>query len=85
MTTFQYTPLQFSNWIWTLEELADGGADGSVALLVFLFGLAVYFLNVIIAAREVENVRESAPARVRADDALQHPEPAKLAASPWDK
>jgi hypothetical protein len=85
MSTFQYTPLQFSNWIWTLEELADGSADGSVAVLVFLVGLAIFFLNLILAAPEAENVRETAPERVRADDALQHPEPVKLAASPWDK
>jgi hypothetical protein len=53
-----------------------------------LIGAALIFLvNLIVATKEIEQVRQEAPARVRQDDLELHPElaPKEIKpSSPWD-
>lgn len=71
-----YTLLQIPNWMWTLIEAGDGDIWATPAApILVLFGAAVIFLvNLIVAAKEVEEVRQEEPERVRQDDLELHPE-----------
>jgi ABC-type transport system involved in multi-copper enzyme maturation permease subunit len=84
---FEYTPLQMSNWIWTLYEIGRDRAavsDGTPWFLAF-GALAVFLLNFVFAAGEVEKTRLAAPQRVLDDEALLHPAPKPAKRSPWDE
>jgi len=88
-TTFGYTILQLPNFLWTLVEVVDGSvARGSaeLALIVGSVGGVVFLLNMIVAASEVEHVRQQAPQRVLEDEAQLHPRPAdRKKRNPWDE
>ncbi len=84
-----YTALQVINWFWTLLEAGDGDimATPVVPILVLLGAAVIFLVNLIAAAREVEEVRQEAPHRVRQDDLELHPELAieeRKPTSPWD-
>ena len=86
-SSFEYSALQLSNWCWTLIEIANDRAattDGTVWLLVFT-AAAVFLLNFIFAAKEVEEVRLAAPNRVLQDELELHPEAKPAKRSPWDE
>jgi len=88
-TTFGYTMLQLPNFFWTLVEVVDGSvARGSteLAIIVASVGGVVFLANLIVAAREVEHVRQQAPQRVLEDEAALHPRPAdRKKRNPWDE
>lgn len=69
-TRMEYSPLQVTNWMWTLSEVSDGkfNADRSIPLLVFGVGMVVYILHIALAAGEVEKQRAATPLRVREED-----------------
>jgi hypothetical protein len=84
-----YSVLQAPNWMWTFYEVIDN--RGTTALLsqlvVHASAIFVFFINVIFAAREVEQVRQETPQRVVEDELELHPEKAEKPAeprSPWD-
>ncbi|MEX2175695.1 MAG: hypothetical protein WD872_15125 [Pirellulaceae bacterium] len=87
-TTFDYTPLQLPNWIWTIYETIDvpgAGLPVTAFIYVGLFGLTMFVVNLVLSAREVEHVRLRAPRRVQEDEAELHPQPVKIVKkSPWD-
>jgi hypothetical protein len=87
-SSFEYTPLQLTNWIWTLYETIDSPTAGLPAfawIIVGLAGTALFLINLVLTAREVEHVRLQAPRRVQEDEAALHPQPARMAKkSPWD-
>jgi hypothetical protein len=83
---FSYTTLQIPNWAWTFGELLRFGATGNgtlAASVVIPVGGLVFLANFVLAARAVEHVRQSAPARVQEDDLALHPTPHKKL-NPWD-
>lgn len=88
MGSFEYSPLQITNWAWTLAEIANDRAattDGTVLILGFT-AAAVFLLNFILAAKEVEKIRIAAPNRVLQDELELHPPEAKpVKRSPWDE
>jgi|GEM_PF-254795 len=87
-STFEYSPLQISNWWWTLIEIGmdrSVTSDGTIWVLIFV-ALAVFVLNFILAAKEVEQTRLAAPNRVLQDELELHPPPAKVVKrGPWDE
>lgn len=87
-TTFEYTSLQLPNWIWTIYETIDQAGAGLPVyawLVVGAVGLAIFLINLVLTAREVEHVRLQAPRRVQEDEAALHPQIVKpLKKSPWD-
>lgn len=88
LSTFEYSVLQLPNWMWTLNEIAEDrtGLGRVIGGVVFLAGGAIFFVNLIVASREVENVRQAAPQRVLEDERELHPPvEKKVALSPWDK
>ncbi|MHB0960944.1 MAG: ABC transporter permease [Pirellulaceae bacterium] len=85
-----YTALQAPNWLWTLVEAADGNTSATLpaAILVAVAALLSFGANLVAAAREVEQVRQEAPARVQLDERELHPERVaveKRPASPFDE
>ncbi len=83
---FDYSMLQITNWMWTLVEVADGGAWGISNVVVTLASVAsvIFLANLIQASGEVQVVRLVAPERVLSDDAALLPAP-KKPKSPWDE
>lgn len=68
--SIEYSELQMSNWIWTLEQAGRGkGMSWLVMFPVCGFGLVVLAVNLILAGREVEATRMDAPDRVQLDEA----------------
>jgi len=99
---FDYSPLQTSNWLWTSVEMVDDSLMTSrvpspvlplvsegvvIVMLVGGAGLFFFAINVILALREVEAVRQETPQRVKDDDQQLKLEdaPAQSPASPWDE
>jgi hypothetical protein len=84
-----YSELQAPNWWWTIYEAIDGdmGAYPVVPVLVVGAGLMMFLVNMVLAAREVEQVRQETPDRVMKDEIELHPEKAevpKVSSSPFD-
>lgn len=84
-----YTPLQVTNWAWTLVETGahDIWSWAIVPLSVFTGAGLILVLNLILAMREVEQVRLQTPQRVVEDELELHPEkaaPIHRPSSPWD-
>ncbi|MDX1948124.1 MAG: hypothetical protein SFU86_22230 [Pirellulaceae bacterium] len=86
-TPWEYSWLQLPNWAWTLSEIG-GWRRSAVGFwevtIIAGCGLAIFLANLIVAAREVEFVRQQAPRRVLEDDAALHPAALKTKKSPWD-
>jgi len=85
----EYSELQFSNWFWTLMEIADDNpmAITNAPFLVALAGGVIFVANLLFAMIEVDHVRQETPQRVVEDERQLHPE--KFAQptakkSPWD-
>jgi hypothetical protein len=76
-----YTPLQIPNWFWTLMETGEGNSPAVMTAVIPVVGMAMLMLlvNLAVAAREVEQVRQEAPVRVQLDDLELRPQrpPAK--------
>ncbi len=87
-TSFEYTMLQYPNWIWTIYETIDAPGAGlpqSAFIVIGSFGLVMLLINLVLTAREVEHVRLLAPRRVQEDEAQLHPQVVKVVKkSPWD-
>ena len=71
-----YSALQVTNWFWTLGFAADGKLLGTplVPLVVTLSALAMLLINLLLARREVEQVRQQTPERVWQDEVERRPE-----------
>ena len=81
-----YSPLQATNWWWTLQEVSDNSLPNSlVPLGVIVVASLMFVLNLVFTTYEVEQVRRATPQRVLEDERQLHPEtkPAKRH-SPWD-
>ena len=82
-----YSPLEFSNWAWTITEVLDRGKGTGlqVCLPVFLVGMGIFLLNLLEAAAEVEHTRTAIPIRILEEEAALHPAPAApRKKTPWD-
>ena len=67
-----YSDLQMINWFWTLIETIDGSWVMWPAVVTMGFAAtAMFVLNLVLAAREVEATRLIAPVRVLEDDAAE--------------
>jgi hypothetical protein len=71
-----YTVLQMTNWFWTLGYAADRKLlnEPAVPVVVTLFAVVMLVINLVLARREVEQVRQEIPQRVRQDEWELHPE-----------
>lgn len=67
---FRYTWLQIPNWGLTIATAVDrpGGVTPGVPLAVHATAVAVFVLNLILAAKEVHQLRETTPERVLEDE-----------------
>lgn len=86
--TFSYSILQISNFFWTLYEVVERGPFGGseLALIVGSVGGVIFLANLLVAAREVEHVRQQAPQRVLEDERTLHPRPEqRKKRNPWDE
>jgi hypothetical protein len=85
---FAYSPLQLTNWWWTMLELLWRGTSGPVGeyipLAILVIGGLVFLANLVDTATEVEKVRTVAPQRVLEDEAARRPVPAPKPKNPWD-
>lgn len=86
-----YGIVQTPNWAWTLYMIVDSRNVSTLwnlypANWMLLFGGAIlmFFLNLAVAHREIEQTREETPDRVQEDDAELNPEPEPGPSSPWD-
>ena len=79
-----YTPLQATNWFWTLVYAGQGKllTDPIVPLLVTVFATVMLVVNLVLARREVEQTRQEAPQRVHRDELELHPERFVVEAKP---
>ena len=87
-TTFGYTMLQLPNYFWTLYEIAERSNFGGweLAIIIGSVGGAIFLLNLLVAAGEVEHVRQQAPQRVLEDERQLHPQPEqRKKRNPWDE
>jgi hypothetical protein len=87
---FIYSPLQMTNWAWTLYELADNGVSGSlvgpyVPLIILFLGGVIFVANLYDTAEEVEKVRTAAPQRVLLDDLARKRPALPQRRNPWDE
>ncbi len=87
-TTFGYTLLQLPNFFWTLYEVIERSSFGGteLALIIGSIGGVLFLINLLVAAGEVEHVRQQAPQRVLEDERQIHPQPAeRKKRNPWDE
>lgn len=86
--TIDYSPLEMTNWVWTLSEAWKGNLWNNPVVPIMVCGFAVVMLaiNLVLTAAEVEQVRQETPDRVRQDELVLHPERARkpVRSSPWD-
>lgn len=85
-----YSPLQLTNWIWTMEEAGDGNLTffSLVPLLLYVAAGVLFLLNLLFTTVEIEQVRQAVPDRILQDERELHPErspPVKPRRSPWDE
>ena len=83
-----YTLLQISDPFYSLAHVAYNGASGDagvIALVVPGVALCVLLLNMPGIIRELQIVREAAPARVIQDEAELHPPPVEVPQNPWEE
>ncbi len=81
---FSYAAHQFSNFFWTLIELADGNNRSELAisvLLLTLASMAIFVLNLFTLSRELMVVRIEAPLRVQ--DETKKPVAPAIAIDPF--
>ena len=65
-----YSDVQMLNWAWSLTEALTGRwIMGPTVFVVGGLGVCMYFLNLVLAAREVEASHLPTPKRVAIDDA----------------
>lgn len=85
--SFAYSPLQLTNWFWTVVEMTDGRLINPelYALPVLVAAGGLLLINLVLAHRETGRVRIQAPQRVRQDELELHPELAPAKRSPWDE
>lgn len=84
-SSFDYSYLQLPNISWTLYEVLKTSTVAlEAAIFIGGFGALVFLANLVVAAREVEHVRQAPPTRVLEDERRLHrsPHPKKL--NPWD-
>lgn len=83
-----YSMVQVTNWVWTLEEVADGNVlyFSFAPLVVYLAAAIIFLLNLLFTVYEVEQVRLATPDRVLADEQHLHPTRKDIPtrSNPWD-
>jgi hypothetical protein len=87
-TTFTYSLIQIPNWSWTLYDLGRNGVTpvtAWAAATVGTVGGLIFVLNFLLAADEVQHVRQTAPLRVIEDELELHPAAVvRKKRNPWD-
>jgi ABC-type transport system involved in multi-copper enzyme maturation permease subunit len=86
-STFDFSPLHVTNWVWTLIEIGQGSSvvTSEITLLVTAAAALIFLANLVQTSRGVEQVRQEAPQRVLEEERLLHPKAAvAVAKSPWD-
>lgn len=82
-----YSILQAPNWAWTLELISRTSTFRSVLPslgVILAAGGAIFLVNFLISAREVQLIRQAAPSRVLLDDLVLNPVTPKKK-NPWDE
>lgn len=81
----EYTPLQVTNWMWTVGETLNHDITAHPVVLWTVFGCSfgIFLVNLLLAGKEISQGRLAAPARVVEDEAALHPVVIKKR-SPWD-
>jgi hypothetical protein len=81
-----YTPLQVTNWMWTLGETMDGNITSHPFVPVFVIGsgAVIFCINVVLSGREIGQVRVASPLRVQEEEAAKLPAFKPKKNSPWD-
>ena len=65
----EYSELQITNWAWTLDEAISGGpVVWAILFPVVASAICILAVNLVLAAREVDAVRQETPERVLRDD-----------------
>jgi hypothetical protein len=82
--SFDWSFLQLPNISWTLYEVMKNSTTAlEAAVFIGGYGAIIFLANLMVAAREVEHVRQAPPPRVLDDERSLHPAyPRKL--NPWD-
>ena len=84
-----YSIVQVTNWVWTLEEAADGNvlSFSFVPIIIYFSAAFVFLLNLLFTIYEVEQVRLATPERVLRDELELHPQhdDPQVRTSPWDE
>ena len=86
-TTFTYSLIQIPNWSWTLYDLGSNGVTPVTAWAAVTVGTAGgrFVLNFLLAADEVQHVRQTAPLRMIEDELELHPATVvRKKRNPWD-
>jgi lipid-A-disaccharide synthase-like uncharacterized protein len=86
--TFTYSLIQIPNWCWTLYDLGRNGVTPvttTAAVTIGIVGGLIFLINFLLAADEVQHVRQAAPLRVIEDELALHPEATvRRKRNPWD-
>ena len=67
-----------------VEPRIGGGYSGPIVLLVAPAALAVFLLNLIYIAPDLQQVRVALPQRVEEEELELHPAPLPQPTNPWD-
>lgn len=88
----EYGPLQAGNWAWTTAAILDRDFYGArytwgwpippTLIIAPAFAFVIFIINLVLAVREVEQVRVATPDRVREESETTREKPPK---SPWDE
>jgi hypothetical protein len=81
-----YDNIQAPNWVWSIYECWWNGIEPHILLIVGLYTVPIFIINVLLAYREIAATKIAAPTRVIQEDRELHPPPeVKLAPqNPWD-
>jgi hypothetical protein len=84
-----YTPIQITNWAWTMIEAGEGDlwTWAIVPMILYITAGCMLLLNMMFTIHEVETVRAQTPQRVVEDEQILHPERVahtRRPKSPWD-
>lgn len=84
----EYSYLQVTNPIWSLNFVADNATTEEAARLLMVVpaaAICVLLLNLPSLVRELHRVRVALPTRVAQDEAELHPEPVPGPSNPWEE
>jgi ABC-type transport system involved in multi-copper enzyme maturation permease subunit len=85
----QYSAMQLTNWLWTMNEALHNRIGNHPAVSISLMCIAVLLVlaNLLTSTHEIRQVRSTTPRRVTQDERAIHPPkpaPAPAPADPWE-